>query len=90
MDKRIPEIQGILEKAVRRSSCEKDPNKNRLYVYLKGDGIKCLSASAIGMIFNSFYIYGIEIKSFVEQYNNDGLLALTFKRAVSGDDIRTL
>ncbi|XP_042039080.1 uncharacterized protein LOC121784884 [Salvia splendens] len=49
VDKRIPEIQGILEQALRRSSCEKDPNKNRLYVYLKGDGIRYLSPSAIGI-----------------------------------------
>lgn len=52
VDKRIPEIQGILEKAVRRSSCEKDPNKNRLFVYLKGDGIRYLSPSAIGTLYN--------------------------------------
>lgn len=56
VDKRIPEIQGILEQAVRRSSCEKDPNKNRLYVYLKGDGVRCLSASAIGTLYNSLLI----------------------------------
>ncbi|KAL8531079.1 hypothetical protein ACS0TY_007910 [Phlomoides rotata] len=47
VDKRIPEIQGILELAVRRSSCERDPNKDRLYVYLKGEGIRHLSASPV-------------------------------------------
>ncbi|KAL0370976.1 UNVERIFIED_CONTAM: hypothetical protein Sangu_0415700 [Sesamum angustifolium] len=48
VDKRIPEIQGVLELAVQRSSCEGDPNKDRLYVYLKGEGVTHLSASAMG------------------------------------------
>ncbi|KAL0389244.1 UNVERIFIED_CONTAM: Gamma-tubulin complex component 2 [Sesamum calycinum] len=47
VDKRIPEIQGVLELAVQRSSCEGDPNKDRLYVYLKGEGVTHLSASAM-------------------------------------------
>ncbi|KAL6516397.1 hypothetical protein OROGR_019702 [Orobanche gracilis] len=50
LDKRIPEIQGVLELSVRRSSCEGDPNKDRLYVYQKGDEIKHLSVSAMGMV----------------------------------------
>ncbi|KAH6765994.1 hypothetical protein C2S52_016977 [Perilla frutescens var. hirtella] len=57
VDKRIPEIQGILEQAVRRSSCEQDPNKNRLYLYLKGDGIRYLSPSATGI--HSFDYLGL-------------------------------
>ncbi|CAA0805950.1 Spc97 / Spc98 family of spindle pole body (SBP) component [Striga hermonthica] len=51
VNKRIPEIQGILELAVQRSSCEGDPNKDRLYVYLKGDGNRHLAASAKGTLF---------------------------------------
>ncbi|KAI7743416.1 hypothetical protein M8C21_011267, partial [Ambrosia artemisiifolia] len=34
-DKRISEIQGLLELAVQRSSCEKDHYKDRLFVYMK-------------------------------------------------------
>ncbi|KAL6564917.1 hypothetical protein OROMI_016367 [Orobanche minor] len=52
LDKRIPEIQGVLELSVRRSSCEGDPNKDRLYVYQKGDEIKH-SVSAMGTAFIS-------------------------------------
>ncbi|KAK6164020.1 hypothetical protein DH2020_000884 [Rehmannia glutinosa] len=70
VDKRIPEIQGVLELAVQRSSCEGDPNKDRLYLYLKGDGIRHLSASAMGTfcisvdvfeakgVWEAFHIYG--------------------------------
>ncbi|KAI3450111.1 hypothetical protein Pfo_006776 [Paulownia fortunei] len=57
VDKKIPEIQGVLELAVQRSSCEGDPNKDRLYVYLKGDGIRHLSASAMGI--HSFDFLGL-------------------------------
>ncbi|XP_073141248.1 uncharacterized protein [Henckelia pumila] len=56
-DKRIPEIQGFLELSVRRSSCEGDPNKDRLYVYLKEEGISHLSASTSGI--NSFDFLGL-------------------------------
>ncbi|KZV44463.1 hypothetical protein F511_19364 [Dorcoceras hygrometricum] len=56
-DKRIPEIQGFLELSVRRSSCEGDPNKDRLYVYLKNEGITRLSASSNGI--NSFDFLGL-------------------------------
>ncbi|KAK4407532.1 Gamma-tubulin complex component 2 [Sesamum angolense] len=57
VDKRIPEIQGVLELAVQRSSCEGDPNKDRLYVYLKGEGVTHLSASAMGI--HSFDFLGL-------------------------------
>ncbi|XP_073054596.1 uncharacterized protein [Primulina eburnea] len=56
-DKRIPEIQGLLELSVRRSSCEGDPNKDRLYVYLKEEGTSHLSASTNGI--NSFDVLGL-------------------------------
>ncbi|KAL3850233.1 hypothetical protein ACJIZ3_012115 [Penstemon smallii] len=57
VDKRMPEIQGVLELSVQRSSCEGDPNKDRLFVYLKGDGIVNLSASATGI--HSFDFLGL-------------------------------
>ncbi|GER40671.1 gamma-tubulin complex component [Striga asiatica] len=57
VNKRIPEIQGVLELAVQSSSCEGDPNKDRLYVYLKGDGNRHLAASAKGI--HSFNFLGL-------------------------------
>ncbi|PON59178.1 Gamma-tubulin complex component protein [Parasponia andersonii] len=42
-------IQGFLELAIQRSSCECDHNKDRLYVYMKGQDTMPLSASAIGL-----------------------------------------
>lgn len=56
-DKRIPEIQGVLELSVQRSSCEGDPYKERLYAYLKGDVMVHLSASATGI--HSFDFLGL-------------------------------
>ncbi|XP_022869349.1 uncharacterized protein LOC111388779 isoform X2 [Olea europaea var. sylvestris] len=56
-DKRIPEIQGVLELSVQRSSCEGDPYKERLFAYLKGDGMVHLSASATGI--HSFDLLGL-------------------------------
>ncbi|KAL6502280.1 hypothetical protein OROHE_024708 [Orobanche hederae] len=61
LDKRIPEIQGVLELSVRRSSCEGDPNKDRLYVYQKGDEIKHLSVSAMGIHYFDFLGLGYHI-----------------------------
>ncbi|CAI9105919.1 OLC1v1004952C1 [Oldenlandia corymbosa var. corymbosa] len=46
LEKRILEIQGVLELSIQRSSCEGDLNKDRLYVYVKGDLPMPLSASA--------------------------------------------
>ncbi|KAL9238678.1 hypothetical protein vseg_013068 [Gypsophila vaccaria] len=34
-DKKIPEIQGLLKSSIQSSSCDKDCNKDRLYVYVK-------------------------------------------------------
>ncbi|KAL3518746.1 hypothetical protein ACH5RR_021335 [Cinchona calisaya] len=56
-DKRILEIQGVLELSVQRSSCEGDLNKDRLYVYMKGDSVMLLSASANGI--HSFDFLGL-------------------------------
>ncbi|KAI3989903.1 hypothetical protein MKX01_040873 [Papaver californicum] len=44
-NKRISEIQGLLDTAVQRSSCEGDPYKERLFVYIKGHDVMPLSNS---------------------------------------------
>ncbi|KAJ0078980.1 hypothetical protein Patl1_23692 [Pistacia atlantica] len=56
-DHRVSEIQGFLESSVQRSSCEQDHNKNRLFVYIKGDGTLPLSKSASGV--HSFDFLGL-------------------------------
>ncbi|EPS67785.1 hypothetical protein M569_06989, partial [Genlisea aurea] len=56
-DKRISEIQKALELAIQRSSCEGDPHKDRLYVYLKGNHLEHLSSSAWGI--NSLNFMGL-------------------------------
>ncbi|XP_060170012.1 uncharacterized protein LOC132600700 isoform X2 [Lycium barbarum] len=50
-EKRISEIQGILELSVQRSSCEGDPYKDRLYVYVKGSSTTSISVSARGTLY---------------------------------------
>ncbi|GAB4859901.1 hypothetical protein Ancab_011382 [Ancistrocladus abbreviatus] len=35
VDRRTSEVQGLLESSIQRSSCEKDPYRSRLYVYVK-------------------------------------------------------
>ncbi|XP_050370751.1 uncharacterized protein LOC126788785 [Argentina anserina] len=56
-DHRLSEIQSFLESSVQRSSCERDRNKDRLFVYLKGHDAVPLSASAIGV--HSFNFLGL-------------------------------
>ncbi|MED6217760.1 hypothetical protein PIB30_020556 [Stylosanthes scabra] len=56
-NERLPEIQGLLELAIQKSSCEHDPNKDRLFVYMKGHGKLPLSTSAIGV--RSFDFLGL-------------------------------
>ena len=51
VDQKIPEIQGLLESSIQRSSCERDRNKDRLYVYVKNPNKTPFSATALG---NSF------------------------------------
>ncbi|GAA0143958.1 non-motor microtubule binding protein [Lithospermum erythrorhizon] len=48
-DKRIPEIQGVLELSVQRSSCEGDTYKNRLYLYIKGHRMSSLPILSTGI-----------------------------------------
>nr|XP_011463187.1 PREDICTED: gamma-tubulin complex component 6 isoform X2 [Fragaria vesca subsp. vesca] len=56
-DHRLSEIQSFLESSVQRSSCERDRNKDRLFMYLKGHDAVPLSASAIGV--HSFNFLGL-------------------------------
>ncbi|KAI5423592.1 uncharacterized protein LOC127076879 isoform X1 [Lathyrus oleraceus] len=56
-NERLPEIQGLLELSIQKSSCEQDTNKSRLFVYMKGHGKLPLSASAIGV--RSFDFLGL-------------------------------
>ncbi|XP_015158332.1 uncharacterized protein [Solanum tuberosum] len=53
-EKRISEIQGILELSVQRSSCEGDPYKDRLYVYVKGSSMANISVSARGTFYGIY------------------------------------
>nr|AAT40512.1 tubulin family protein, putative [Solanum demissum] len=53
-EKRISEIQGILELSVQRSSCEGDPYKDRLYVYVKGSSMTNISVSATGTFYGIY------------------------------------
>ncbi|KAF1874658.1 hypothetical protein Lal_00007272 [Lupinus albus] len=56
-NERLSEIQGLLELSIQKSSCEQDPNKDRLFVYMKGNGKLPLSTSAIGV--RSFEFLGL-------------------------------
>ncbi|KAL4333988.1 hypothetical protein GQ457_07G035970 [Hibiscus cannabinus] len=57
VDRRLSEIQGLLELSVQRSSCERDHHKDRLFVYAKGHGMMPLSTSTIGV--HSFDFLGL-------------------------------
>lgn len=56
-NKRVPEIQVLLELSIQRSSCERDHNKDRLFVYTKGPGMMPLSTSTVGV--HSFDFLGL-------------------------------
>nr|TKR66200.1 uncharacterized protein D5086_0000314420 [Populus alba] len=56
-EQRVLEIQRFLELSVKRSSCEQDPNKDRLFVYMKGNETMPLSAFTIGV--HSFNFLGL-------------------------------
>ncbi|KAF8396319.1 hypothetical protein HHK36_017934 [Tetracentron sinense] len=60
-NQRISEIQGFLDLAVQRSSCERDQNKNRLFVYMKGLDTMPLSISAIGVHSFDFIALGYRV-----------------------------
>ncbi|XP_057549547.1 uncharacterized protein LOC130827727 isoform X1 [Amaranthus tricolor] len=57
VDQKIPEIQGLLESSIQRSSCERDRNKDRLYVYVKNPNKTPFSATALGL--HSFDFIGL-------------------------------
>ncbi|KAL2945571.1 Gamma-tubulin complex component 6 [Bienertia sinuspersici] len=48
-DQKIPEIQGLLESSIQRSSCESDHCKDRLYVYVKNQNKTPFSTAALGL-----------------------------------------
>ncbi|XP_074273852.1 uncharacterized protein LOC141597333 [Silene latifolia] len=56
-DKKIPEIQGLLESSIQRSSCERDHNKDRLYVYVKDSSQTPVSTPGVGL--HSFDFIGL-------------------------------
>lgn len=56
-DKRISEIQGLLELSVQRSSCERDHHKDRLFVYMKEQGSTSIPGFATGI--HSFNVLGL-------------------------------
>ncbi|KAG8655629.1 hypothetical protein MANES_04G054800v8 [Manihot esculenta] len=56
-NQRVSVIQGFLELSIQRSSCERDPNKDRLYVYMKRNSAMPLSISAMGV--HSFDFLGL-------------------------------
>lgn len=47
-DQKIPEIQGLLESSIQRSSCERDHNKDRLYVYVKSQNRAPFPTTTLG------------------------------------------
>ncbi|GJT28947.1 gamma-tubulin complex component 6 isoform X2 [Tanacetum coccineum] len=59
-DKRISDIQGLLELAVQKSSCERDNYKDRLFVYMKEEGTSALPGFATGI--QSFNVLGLGYK----------------------------
>ncbi|XP_054790656.1 uncharacterized protein LOC129296082 isoform X2 [Prosopis cineraria] len=56
-NERLPEIQGLLESSIQKSSCENDRHKDRLFVYVKGDGKMPFSISTSGV--RSFDFLGL-------------------------------
>ncbi|XP_074351166.1 uncharacterized protein LOC141690318 isoform X2 [Apium graveolens] len=56
-DKRISEIQGLLELSIQRSSCERDSYRDRIYFYIKKEEKMSLSASSAGI--QSFNYLGL-------------------------------
>ena len=55
-EQKIPEIQGLLELSIQRSSCERDRNKDRLYVYMKDLDRTPFSTAALGKHFPWLFI----------------------------------
>ncbi|XP_038986938.1 uncharacterized protein LOC103722329 isoform X2 [Phoenix dactylifera] len=60
-EQKIAEIQGLLELALQRSSCETDQYKERLFVYIKGQNTMHLSASITGIHAFDFILLGYRV-----------------------------
>ncbi|KAF5187359.1 Gamma-tubulin complex component [Thalictrum thalictroides] len=58
---KITEIQGLLDLAVQRSSCEGDPYKERLYLYMKGHDMMPLSTPTTGVHAFDFFALGYRV-----------------------------
>ncbi|PIA54117.1 hypothetical protein AQUCO_00900589v1 [Aquilegia coerulea] len=58
---KISEIQGLLDLAVQRSSCEGDPYKERLYLYMKGHDMMTLSTPTTGVHAFDFFALGYRV-----------------------------
>ncbi|XP_068650902.1 uncharacterized protein [Aristolochia californica] len=58
---RISEIQGFLDLAVQRSSCESDQHKGRLFVYTKGEDKIPFSSAASGIHAFDFIALGYRV-----------------------------
>ncbi|CAM8897921.1 unnamed protein product [Rhodiola kirilowii] len=48
-EKRIPQIQGLLESSIQRSSCDRDPLKDRLFVFTNQQSTSSLNVAAVGV-----------------------------------------
>ncbi|XP_018675476.2 uncharacterized protein LOC104000382 isoform X3 [Musa acuminata AAA Group] len=60
-EKKVAEMQGILELSLQRSSCETDQYKERLYVYMNGQSIVPVSNSSAGLNIFDFMLLGYKV-----------------------------
>ncbi|XP_042436289.1 uncharacterized protein LOC122022383 isoform X2 [Zingiber officinale] len=60
-EKKVAEIQGLLELALQRSSCEIDKYKERLYVYMNQQSNATLSTSSAGVDVFDFMLLGYRV-----------------------------
>ncbi|XP_077245230.1 spc97 / Spc98 family of spindle pole body (SBP) component [Tasmannia lanceolata] len=60
-NQRISEIQGLLDLAIQRSSCESDLYKERLFVYMKGDSMMPSSTGVVGLRAFDFIALGYRV-----------------------------
>ncbi|OAY81384.1 Gamma-tubulin complex component 6 [Ananas comosus] len=60
-DQKIAGIQGLLQLALQRSSCESDPYKERLFVYMKGLDIVPPPTSSTGLSVLDYILLGYKV-----------------------------
>ncbi|KAJ8478436.1 hypothetical protein OPV22_022163 [Ensete ventricosum] len=60
-EKKIAELQGILELSLQRSSCETDQYKERLFVYMNEQSIVPVSNSSAGLNIFDFMLLGYKV-----------------------------